>query len=177
LKIKDEHEFLARGAKDYYRAASAVSAFQDVVLKTLREVTDEADSELAKLGLRFGKAIEKSNLYNYTWVLRKILRAHLEVGIALQWDDPDDPETEQPLCIYWWIWLRDRANRDKLASRLRAATNKPFKWEHKSATSYVSRYFPYSQSARIKEHANDCTAEFVRVMAGSRSLLRGPNKS
>jgi hypothetical protein len=91
----------------------------------------------------------------------------------------DDPELEgKRLCIYWWVWLKDRAAREALDSRIKAATRRPFEWEPgDEGSSCISLYFPFEQSARIKEHARKCTAEFVRVLNGCRRLIKGSAKS
>ena len=119
------------------------------------------------LGLPFASARERMELGHDPWIGRKIVQKHLEAGVSLVWL-ADDPELQgKRLCVSWWIWLKDGVKRDALGLRMKAATRKPFEWERgEYGTSYVSLYFPYQHSSRIKEQARKCTVEFVRVLRG-----------
>jgi hypothetical protein len=169
----DEDKFLAQAAKDYYQAAKAVDGYQTAVLRTLREVTEQFESDLVKLGLPFAKAREIRKLADYPSIEPRITLPHLQAGLKLEWYDPDDAETIQPLCAYWWVWLEGSSRRQRLDSFFSETTNKPFEW---APTGCICLYFPSSQSARIKENTRKCTEEFLRVMKGSRSLLRPPEE-
>jgi hypothetical protein len=169
----EEDRFVADAAKEYYQAAIAVDAFQRTVLKSLREITDEFNSKLVRLGLPFASALERKDLAPNPWIQRKITRKHLEAGISLMWFE-DDPELEgKRLCVYWWIWLKDRNGREDLAKHLKKAIKKPFEWESVNGTSYINLYFSLAHSTRIKEQARKCTAEFVRTLNGCRKLVSG----
>lgn len=178
MKVKttpEEDKFVGQAARDYYQVAVSVDAFQGAVLRTLREVTDGFDSKLSALGLPFANAREKGYLGADPSVQRKIVRPHLEAGVCLGWLADDDEPKVTRLCAYWWIWLKDRAKREALSSAMEGATKKPFECESGAyGTSYFSLYFPLKQSAHIKEHARNCTAEFVRVLNLSecRKLMR-----
>lgn len=140
----EENRFIAQAAKEYYHVSIAVDAFQQSVLRSLREITDEFDSKLVRLGLPFENAREKKGLGPDPWILRKITRQHLEAGICVAWLDPNDPNTEgRPLCVYWWVWLKDRAKREALGMRMQASIGKPFEWESESGTSYICLLFSF----------------------------------
>lgn len=170
----EEDKFVAAAAKDFYQAAIAMDVFQRAVLKSLRQITDEFAPQLFRLGLPFDGALERTGLATNPWVQRKITRKHLEAGINLMWLE-DDPELKgRRLCVFWWIWLKDRDKREALGRYLKAATREPFEWESgASGTSCVSLYFSVAQSARIKEQARKCSAEFVRLLNGRRKVIRG----
>src|SRR4051794_5164976 len=100
----DEDRFLARGSNDFYHVSVAVDAFQKAALRTLREVTDEFDSKLTRLGLAFKNARERKGLGPHPWIQRQIRQQHLEAGITLVWYDPDETDNKgRQLCVYWWI--------------------------------------------------------------------------
>jgi hypothetical protein len=174
ITTPEEDRFLAAAAKDYYQVAIAVETFQKTVFKSLREITDEFDSALVRLGLPFANARERAGISPYPYIQRKLSQQHLEAGIGLQWLEDNPDFNGKRLCVYCWIWLKHRERRDTLDMRIKTATAKPYEAKFIDGSSCISLYFSFAQSAQIKANARKCTTAFVRVLNGCRKLLSDP---